>query len=134
MLRIKVKERKCTGCGAYRGTHAPLCPKITGAYAKRLLVMYYESWLALELQRRQFKGKPIKKREGCSGWVFCPICGKRDEKKVKKPTFIYYTSQDMLRRMISIAKMTYKDGKPDIGRYNRDAAKHVQAYLRMKRQ
>ena len=69
--------KKCKDCGAYRGTHSPLCPSITFKEAKHLLVLYYESWLALELERRMFTNDNRKVRKGATGWVFCPICKKR---------------------------------------------------------
>ena len=72
------RRRKCKDCGAYN-SHHPLCPSITGKEAKKQLAMYYEQWLALELQRRALNLKPHFKRErkGYTCWVYCPICGRK---------------------------------------------------------
>ena len=71
------KRRKCKECGAYKGHH-PLCKNITGNEAKKQLVMYYDLWIANEMNRRQgFKQLPLRRdeRKGHTCWVFCPICG-----------------------------------------------------------
>lgn len=89
-------SRKCSECGAYKGHH-PLCKNITGASAKKQLVMYYESWLAFELQRRQWnlglKPDRSEERKGHTCWVYCPLCGKDRDMVDDEWGFLYWLAR-----------------------------------------